>query len=130
MGRGVMEDNSLEEVKPGRLTGFRLFWLMIMAVIVLAVFLTGVSLTLYYKSGSAQLDLSRPSYKDVRSQVITKEETAFKVEGAGALDDTFINEFKVLYSQQVQKATAVDSFAGDPLDPVQLWGFEDDKASL
>ncbi len=125
-----MENNLDQETKQSRLTGFRLFWLLIMAVIILAILLTGLSLVLYYKSGSAQLDLSRPSYKDVRSQVITKEETSFKIDGVGAVDDKFINEFKALYEQQIKKAVMVDSFAGDPLDPSQLWSFEDDKVNL
>lgn len=125
-----MENNPNPEIKSGRLTDFRLFWLVIGAVIVLAILLTGVSLALYYTSGSAQLDLSRPNYKDVRSQIISKEETAFKIDSAGVIDDNMINEFKSLYEQQIQKATAIDAFAGDPLDPTQLWNFEDDKTNL
>jgi hypothetical protein len=95
------------------------FVIMIVASIVVASVLVAVGLFLYNSSGAAQLDLSRPGYKDVRTKVVNDD--SFKdYSGSGSINQAAINDFKLLYSEQAKKIELVDAFGGDPLSPVAL----------
>ena len=72
---------------------------------------------MYNSSGTAQLDLSRPGYKDVRNQIVNNDNEFGSYSGVGIIDSNSIKEFKKLYKQQAQKINLVDAFAGDPLNP-------------
>jgi len=70
---------------------------------------------MYNSSGAAQLDLSRPGYVDVRSQVVVNEGDFQSYSSTGAINKDSINDFKSLYDKQAQKVKAADAFGGDPL---------------
>lgn len=90
------------------------FFLMIILSIFITSILVAISMALYYSSGAAQLDLSRPGYKDVRAQVINNDDFQ-NYSNSGPISQTTINEFKSIYSQQAKKTESVDAFGGDPL---------------
>lgn len=96
------------------------FLLLVGASIATAFALVFISLELYTSSGAAQLDLSRPGYKAVTSQAITTDSDFEDYSPSGQLDTQSVNDFKVLYNKQADKAKAVDAFSGDPLDPDTL----------
>lgn len=97
------------------------FLAMIITSIFIAFALISVSMAIYHSSGAAQLDLSRPGYKEVRSQVINKDETFSNFSNIGTINETVINDFKTLFDQQAKKAKEFDAFGSDPLDPNALW---------
>lgn len=88
------------------------FLLMIGLAIVVALSLVGVSMALYYNSGTAQLDLSRPGYQSVRDQASMSDDfTGFSDSGPVNLET--LQEFRELYEQRAAEATNYDSFGGD-----------------
>lgn len=101
--------------------GDRRFLILIILSIIASVALIMTSMMLYRHSGAAQLDLSRPGYKDIRDKITTKDDSFLDFSTTGAVNSATINEFRLLYSQQAEKAKSVDAFGGDPLDPAVLW---------
>lgn len=79
-----------------------------------------VSMTIYDKSGAAQLDLSRPGYVSVRAQSITNDNDFQSYSSTGSINKKSISEFKKVYDTQAGKAKAVDAFGSDPLSPESL----------
>lgn len=115
-----MQDNPTtpEQAEVSKWSQYKL-QIMVAGAIVLAIAMTFVSMTIYDLSGAAQLDLSRPGYKAVSDQV--DKETAIQEYSAfGPLTEETIKEFLELYEDQAQKATKVDAFNGDPLNPEVL----------
>jgi len=96
-----------------------LFGLMIIFSIAITVVLVSTSMALYYSSGAAQLDLSRPGYDDVRNQ-IDKSDDFNDYSSTGSLNSGAVAEFKILFDEKVKKIKSVDSFGGDPLSPDAL----------
>lgn len=95
------------------------FMVLVGLTIVVSLVLVAVSLALYNSSGAAQLDLSRPGYESVRSQVVYDQD----FEGfpsTGALDNEAIELFRDLYGEKLKEATALDSFGGDVLNDEAL----------
>lgn len=90
------------------------FGLMIILAILITSGLVVVSMALYYSSGAAQLDLSRPGYNDVRDQ-IEKNDDFGDYSSTGAINAGVVTEFKLLFSERLKKIESVDSFGGDPL---------------
>jgi hypothetical protein len=95
------------------------FFIMIFLAICLAAMLVAVSMALYYSSGAAQLDLSRPGYKDIRSKVDSSDDFQ-NYPSTGPINQTAINQFEVIFDDQAKKIESVDSFGGDPLSPSAL----------
>lgn len=100
-----------------KLTGYEKYYLPIfMSVSVfMAILLVIVSMTMYNKSGAAQLDLSRPGYVSVRSQSITNDNDFQSFSSTGPIDKKSIAEFKKLYDKQAEKVKSFNAFGGDPL---------------
>lgn len=96
-----------------------LFGVMVGASILIAFSLVIVSMMLYYSSGASQLDLSSPSYTDVRDQ-IEKDDNFSDYSNTGAVNQSSITEFEGLYNEKVGKIESVDIFGGDPLSPESL----------
>jgi len=95
------------------------FVLLIVGTIIISICIVIVSLVIYNVSGSAQLDLSRPGYQSVSSQV-DRENTVTEYSAFGSVNKTTVDEFIKLYEDQATKAKAVDAFNGDPLNPEVL----------
>lgn len=90
--------------------------LLLIGTVITALILTVVSMIIYNVSGAAQLDLSRPGYKSVSSQIDSNDE----IDGfndSGPVNKDTIKSFISLYDKQAAKAKAVDAFNGDPLNP-------------
>jgi hypothetical protein len=96
------------------------FLLLIGISIATALVLVVISMELYASSGAAQLDLSRPGYKDVTSQAVQTDNDFKDYQAFGTLDPSSVNDFKTLYEKEAEKVKAVDAFSGDPLDPAVL----------
>jgi len=97
------------------------FLALIIMSIFIAIILIVISMAVYYTSGAAQLDLSRPGYKEVRSKAVTNDKSFTNYSSTGVVNLISIGEFKTLYKQQADKAKAVDAFGNDPLNPTTLW---------
>ena len=89
--------------------------------------MTVISIVIYNLSGSAQLDLSRPGYRSVSSQVVREDKTG-EFGTTGAVSRSVIEEFIDLFDENGDRAKSVDAFSGDPLNPETL-EFSDVRAS-
>ena len=125
----MSDDQSVDERPDLPFYGDHRFFAMILLSICVAFVLVAISLALYSRSGAAQLDLSRPGYKEIRSKVTTKDDTFSNFSNTGAISRTVIDEFRALYAKQSDKARAIEAFSGDPLDPDVLWPASDSDAS-
>lgn len=96
------------------------YLLLILLSIIIAVVLVGVSMGLYYSSGAQQLDMSRPGYESVASQVKDETKAFGAYSASGDITKESIEIFRKLFDEQSKYATSVDAFSGDPLDPVAL----------
>ncbi|MEI7539289.1 MAG: hypothetical protein WCJ36_00760 [Candidatus Saccharibacteria bacterium] len=97
----------------------RLLVFIIMSIVIATV-LVVISMAMYNSSGAAQLDLSRPGYKSVRSQAIASDGGLQTYSAVGTISQSSITEFKSLFTKQVDKVKTVDAFGGDPLSPDSL----------
>ena len=96
------------------------FLLFITLSITVACVIVTISMAMYNSSGAAQLDLSRPGFQSVRSQV-GKDDAGFQTFSAyGTMSRDVISDFKVIYDKQAKKIKVVDAFGGDPLSPDAL----------
>jgi len=105
------------------------FFGLVVCVIVIAIFLVSVALSLYQSSGAAQLDLSRPGYSDVRKEAAQGESTV-SYPANGTLDERSLADFRKLYGDRMNRATATRSF--DPAamsdDSLQMYDKLDSAA--
>jgi hypothetical protein len=87
--------------------------------IVVALLLVSASVAMYYSSGAAQVDLSRPGYQAVREQ--TKSEDSFKgFSSSGDVDQKSLEEFSKLYKERAIDTTTVDAFNSEVLSDAAL----------
>jgi hypothetical protein len=93
--------------------------LLLIITVTIALVMTGISVVIYNSTGAAQLDLSRPGYRSVSSQV-EKTDEIDTYSATGPVNKDTIQEFMKLYDAQASKAKAVDAFNGDPLNPEVL----------
>ena len=95
------------------------FVVLIVGSIIVSMLLVMASLALYVTSGTAQLDLSRPGYADIRDQV--KKDDSFQgFRANGELDNAAYAEFEKLYNERLKDAESVDAFGNDVLSPEVL----------
>lgn len=95
------------------------FFFLVFITILISLSMTVISLVMYNVSGSAQLDLSRPGYQSVSSQV-EREDTTGDFSASGPVTQETINDFIKTFNQYGDRAKAVDAFNGDPLNPETL----------
>lgn len=79
-----------------------------------------VSMTLYVRGGTIQLDLSRPGYQRVSNQTDSDNISIGSYPSAGVLDKESLKTFEDILNSQITKAKSIDAFGGDPLDPIEL----------
>jgi hypothetical protein len=116
-----MEDKVIETTVEARsFIGKHSFLLFITISILISAVVVYISMQMYNSSGAAQLDLSRPGYVSVRSQVDTSDGDLQTYPSNGAMNKGVINDFKSSFNKQAKKIEAVDAFGGDPLDPAAL----------
>lgn len=95
------------------------FLLLVGMSIVIALMLVAVALKLYYSSGAAQLDLSRPGYEAV-SETVGQSEVFEGFPATGVIDQKAIEEFREMYKERAAEATNVDTFGGDVMSDKAL----------
>jgi len=116
-----MDEPKIEiAVNEGSFRSKHRFLLLIALSILIASTLVLISMAMYNGSGAAQLDLSRPGYKEVRAQAITNDSDFKNYSSTGPINQDTISEFKTLFAQQAEKTKSVDAFGGDPLNPDAL----------
>lgn len=106
----------------GELQGFwarHRFFLLIIMTVIMALALVVVSMAMYNISGAAQLDLSRPGYQSVGNQVERNADIE-GFEASGPVTAQTLEDFLEQYDEQAAKATAIEAFNGDPLNPELL----------
>lgn len=102
------------------------FMVLVGLTIVVALFLVWISMGLYNSSGAAQLDLSRPGYKSVQSQVL-KDDSFSGYPSTGAMNKAALDQFRSLYDDRAAQVTGVDSFGGNVMSD-QALGLDDQQA--
>ena len=105
------------------------FLLMIFSAVIIAGGLVAISMAIYSSSGAAQLDLSRPGYKDVRSQADKSDDSFMDFSELGIVNQKVIDEFNKKFNAEYEKLKSFDAFGGDPLNPTAL-GLSDDDSSI
>jgi hypothetical protein len=96
------------------------FLLMIFLSVIVAGGLVSISMAMYSSSGAAQLDLSRPGYKDVRSKADKSSDSFMDFSELGTVTQKVIDEFNKKFDTESQKLKSFDAFGGDPLNPTAL----------
>jgi hypothetical protein len=113
-----MTEELQEESRTYRLAKNR-FVLLIVVSIIVSLVLVAMSLSLYAWSGAAQVDLSRPGYSGIRSQVSEDQEpVAFP--SSGSIDAEVLNDYEVLYNKTATQVTSVDAFESGALSDETL----------
>ncbi|MFZ1360692.1 MAG: hypothetical protein WAS27_01515 [Candidatus Saccharimonadales bacterium] len=99
------------------------FVMLLVGSIGIALTLVVISVALYFSSGTAQLDLSRPGYTSVRSQ--SKENPYAQFPSSGAITDQTLDEFQTMYQERARSVTSIEQpFNGDALSDATL-GIDD-----
>lgn len=96
------------------------FALFLLATLLVTVLLTIISYTLYVVSGTAQLDLSRPGYKQALSEVAPANTNAYSFSATGPIDKSALDEFKDKYDALVDKTKDYSAFDPGALSDEQL----------
>lgn len=96
------------------------FLAFLITVIGLAVVMVLISMDIYYKSGAFQLDLSRPEYKPVRSQISSDTKTEDTFASQGEITNEVLDDFLTRYKTEASRASDAQAFQNDVLSDEQL----------
>lgn len=91
----------------------------ILLCIVITIIMTSISLRIYQVSGAIQLDLSRPGYEKVRSQV-KKEADDHPFGSTGALDAAALKDFDARIDKYQRELKNLGNFNTEQLDDENL----------
>ncbi len=80
------------------------FLIMIVSVIIVACTSVAIAMDIYNTSGAAQVDLSRPGFKEVRKQA-NRDTTPTSYQSDGKITKQSLDEFKKLYQDRQKKIT-------------------------
>jgi len=103
-----MNDELHEERRAYRLAKNR-FVVMLASSIAVALLLVTIAMILYTTSGTAQLDLSRPGYTDVRDK-INSDLGLSTFPSTGEINKEAIASFEKLYDETAKQATSINAF--------------------
>lgn len=92
----------------------------IFLAILSALLLTAISMTLYFVSGTAKLDLSRPGYESARTQIHRTDGIDQNFSLNGDLDSAVIKDFLKKYDREAKDLQQYGSFNNPILDDSQL----------
>ena len=91
----------------------------VIAALLIASLLTGVSMALYVSSGASRLDLSRPGYESLRNDVQQgKGEDTFSA--TGPLNTDVAQDFQERLNRHRETLSKLDTFGTNALDDEQL----------
>lgn len=96
------------------------FSVFITGVVSLAVFLVLISMKIYYSSDAFRLDLSRPEYMELRSEINKGTESKDAFDSQGPIDDQVLDDFLKRYNSESDKVTKTKAFSNDVLSDSQL----------
>lgn len=104
------------------------FGCFIVICLIVAFIMTGVSLKLYQMSGAIQLDMSRPGYEKVRTQVEkVAEDKPF--DSSGKLDDKAIDDFQSRINKYKKELDEVGDFDPTIISDDNLGIYDDQTES-
>lgn len=91
----------------------------VVAALLISILLTAISMALYVSSGASRLDLSRPGYEGVRSNVqrATDEES---FSASGPMSTTVANDFQSRFTKHRQTLLRLDTYSTNALDDTEL----------
>lgn len=92
----------------------------LLGAMLIAIVMVVISMYAYHISGAAQLDLSRPEYTAIRSQIEADSKDSDTFSAQGLVTDEVLEEFLVKYKEQAAKIIEVDAFSNDVLSDEQL----------
>lgn len=92
----------------------------IVGVIVLAILMMVVSMSIYYLSGAYRLDLSRPEYTALRSQIRQDATTVEEFPAQGAVDGAVLEDFLLRYKKEADGLIELKAFSIDVLSDENL----------
>lgn len=92
----------------------------VVAIILAATILVSISMLVYYKSGAFQLDLSRPEYKSVRSQIDTDTKTTDNFDSQGVITEEVLEDFLKRYKERADRVLEANAYSNDVLSDEQL----------
>ncbi len=92
----------------------------IFLTILSALLLTAISMTLYFVSGTAKLDLSRPGYESARTQIHRTNGTDQNFSSNGDIDSVVIKDFLKKYDREAKDLQQYGSLNNPILDDSQL----------
>lgn len=95
------------------------FWLMIAGALAISFFLVLVAMNLYNSSGTAQLDLSRPEYEKVRTQV-NRDTDNVTYPSSGELDEEALDQFRELFGDKAEKLRKGKYYSPDAMSDSSL----------
>lgn len=90
------------------------FWVMIAGALVIALFLVLVAMNLYNSSGTAQVDLSRPEYENVRDKV-GRDIEVVSFSATGDIDEETFEEFRKMFGEKADKVREGKYFSADAM---------------
>lgn len=91
----------------------------ITGALLIAMLLTAISMALYISSGASRLDLSRPGYEGVRTEVQqSANEEAFSA--TGPINSDVANDFQARFTRHRTILTKLDTFGSNALEDTQL----------
>lgn len=88
--------------------------------LLISLILTGISYELYIISGTAQLDLSRPGYKQALSEVTPQDTSDYHYSASGPLDKAALDDFKQKYDALLSKTNGYSAFDPGAMSDDQL----------
>ena len=93
---------------------------LVVSVILVACALVSISMTLYYRSDAYRIDLSRPEFKDSRSQIVNSEKQETDFPASGAITPDVLKDFYKRYDELSKRAFDSKAFSTDVLSDKQL----------
>ena len=96
------------------------FAAFLVAAVLITIALTILSYSLYLLSGTAQLDLSRPGYKQALSEVSPTNTDNYSYSANGPLDKRALDEFKSKYDALIAKTKGYSAFDPGAMSDEQL----------
>lgn len=89
------------------------------AALVISMIMTAVSMALYVSSGASRLDLSRPGYEGVRSEVQRgTDEESFSA--SGSMNTSVANDFQKRFSKHRDTLQRLDTYGTNALEDTEL----------
>lgn len=108
---------SWENIRSG-IERHRIVYGVILSLLV-SILLTVISMALYVSSGASRLDLSRPGYERVRSNLQNDTEES-RFSATGPMNQGVVNDFQARFSKHRETLGKLDSFGTGAIEDAEL----------